>query len=70
MAEADQNVDEVIIDCVAHEGGTGGESYQKKNKFRCTFAKGAKRFVKLLQKENSVGFNSFVMQRVRQLDDT
>ena len=41
----------VVIDCVAffYEEGKGGESYRKKNKFRCRVKTQEKRFIMKLK---------------------
>lgn len=46
-------VDEVIVDCVAffYEEGKGGENFRKKNKFRCKVKREEKSLLKL---KNSV----------------
>ena len=58
MAEAAQDIGQVIFDCVAFlyeegkggGGGGGGEHYRQENKFHCRVAKSKKRFVKLRER--------------------
>ena len=49
-------VDEVIVDCVAffYEEGKGGENFRKKNKFRCKVKREEKSLLKLKVLKNSV----------------